>query len=190
MADPSGFQEQIKRLSELVAQLEQMPDSPQKTASKDLVQLLMEVHAQGLQRLLEIVFESSQTGGGLIDRLGKDDVVGGLLLLYSLHPDALETRVETALEKIRARLHKLACAIDLVSVDQGAVLVRVTKSGHSCGSSADGLRNLVEDGMFELAPDITSLEILGLEEQTPAGFVRVESLVGSGSFQGSGRHIG
>jgi Fe-S cluster biogenesis protein NfuA len=190
VADPSGFQEQIKRLSELVAQLEQMPGSAQKTASKDLVQLLMEVHAQGLERILELVFESSQGGGTLIDRLGKDDIAGGLLLLYSLHPDALETRVHTALERIRARLQKLACAIDLVSVDEGAVQVRVTKSGHSCGSSTDGLRKLVENGIFELAPDITSLEILGLEEQSPTGFVAVESLVGSGPFQGSGRHIG
>lgn len=190
MADPSGFQEQIKRLSELVAQLEQMPDGPQKTTSKDLVQLLMEVHAQGLERLLEIVFESSQQGAALIDRLGKDEVAGGLLLLYSLHPDALETRVETALERIRTRLRKLACAIDLVSIEEGAVHVRVTKSGHTCGSSTDGLRTLVENGMFEVAPDITSLEILGLEEQAPAGFVAVESLVGSGPFPGSGRHIG
>ena len=190
MADSSGFQEQIKRLSELVAQLEQMPDSPQKTASKELLQLLMEVHAQGLERVLEIVFESSQGGSATIDRLGKDEVAGGLLLLYSLHPHALETRVQMALEGIRTRLRKLSCAIDLVSIDEGVVHVRVSKSGHSCGSSTDGLRTLIENGMYELAPDITSLEILGLEEPSPTGFVALESLVGSGSFHGSGHHIG
>jgi hypothetical protein len=32
--------------------------------------------------------------------------------------------------------------------------------------------------MYELAPDVTSLEILGLEEPAPVGFVTVESLLG------------
>jgi len=32
--------------------------------------------------------------------------------------------------------------------------------------------------MFEVAPDVTSLEILGLEEPTPVGFVTLESLLG------------
>jgi hypothetical protein len=33
--------------------------------------------------------------------------------------------------------------------------------------------------MYELAPDVTSLEILGLEEPAPVGFVTVESLLGT-----------
>lgn len=179
MEDKIGFQEQIKRLSELVTQFEQMPDSPQKAAGKELVQLLMEVHAQGLERILEVAFESTEGGARLIDRLGKDDVAGGLLLLYSLHPDALETRVQSALERISGRLRKLSCAIELLGVDEGAVRVRVTKSGHSCGSSVDEVRGLIENGVYELAPDVTSLEILGLEEKSSTGFVAIESLVGS-----------
>lgn len=188
--DPGGFQEQIKRLGELVTQLEQTPDSPQKAVCKELVQLLMEVHAQGLERILEIAFESSEAGSTLIDRMGRDDVAGGLLLLYSLHPDALETRVQTAVERMRGKLRKLACAIELSAVEQGAVRVRVTRSGHGCGSSTGELRTLIENGLYELAPDITSLEILGLEEKSSTGFVAIESLVGSagaGVSHGSGR---
>lgn len=178
MADTNGFQEQVKRLSELVSQFEQMPDSPQKATGKALVQHLMEVHAQGLERMLEIAFDSEEGGGALIDRLGKDDVAGGLLLLYSLHPDALETRVQTAVDRMRPKLRKLSCAIDLLSTDNGAVQVRINKSGHTCGSSTVELRSLVESGMFEFAPDVASLEILGLEEPSPTGFVALESLVG------------
>lgn len=191
MADPGGFQEQIKRLSELVTQLEQMPDSPQKAVSKQLVQLLMEVHAQGLERILEIAFDSSEAGPALIDRLGKDDVAGGLLLLYSLHPDALDTRVKTALERMRPKLRKLSCAIELLGIDEGSVQVRVIRSGHNCGSSTGELRTLIENGMYELAPDVTTLEILGLEEKSPEGFVAIESLIGSAgavALHASGRH--
>jgi hypothetical protein len=40
------------------------------------------------------------------------------------------------------------------------------------------LRALVENGIYELAPDVTSLEILGLEEPSATGFVALESLLG------------
>jgi Fe-S cluster biogenesis protein NfuA len=177
VANDGGFQEQVKRLGELISQFDHMPDGPQKTAARELMQLLMDVHSQGLERMMEIIFESREAGSSLIDRLGKDEIAGGLLLLYSLHPDALETRVHAALERIRPRLRKLACAIDLVSIDEGMVRVRLTKNGHSCGSSTKELRGLVENGMYEIAPDITALEILGLEEPSSTGFVALESLL-------------
>lgn len=178
MADSGGFQEQVKKLGELVTRFDAMPDSPQKAAGKELVQLLMEVQSQGLERLMEIVFDSNESGSALIDRLGKDEVAGGLLLLYSLHPDSLEVRVQSAVERMRSRLRKLSCTIELLSIEEGVVRVRVIKGGHSCGSSTNELRSVVENGMYELAPDVTSLEISGLEEPPSTGFVALESLVG------------
>lgn len=179
MADSTNFQEQVRKLGELIAQFDQMPDSPQKSAGKELVQLLMDVHGQGLERMLELVFEYRESGSALIDRLGKDDIAGGLLLLYSLHPDAFETRVETAIERIRPRLRKLSCAIDLLSIENAVVRVQLTKGGHSCGSSTRELQAIVEAGIYELAPDIASLEILGLEDPASTGFVALETLTRS-----------
>jgi Fe-S cluster biogenesis protein NfuA len=189
VANSGGFQEQVKRLGELVSQFDQMPDSPQKTAGRELMQLLMDVHGQGLERMMEIVFESREAGSALIDQLGKDEIAGGLLLLYSLHPDALETRVHSAMERIRPRLRKLSCTIDLVSIGAGTVRVRLTKSGHSCGSSTHELRGLVENGLYEAAPDITALEILGLEEPSSAGFVALDILLANTMVgAGAGAH--
>lgn len=178
MADPGKFQEQIRRLSELVTEFEHLPDSPQKTKGRELIQLLMEVHAEGLERVMEVVFESREGGSPLVTQLGDDEVTGALLLLYSLHPDSLETRVNTAVERMQPRLRKLACAIDEVTINQGDVRAHIAKSGHSCGSSAGELKALVESAIYELAPDVTSLEILGLEEKPANGFVALESLVG------------
>ena len=178
MADNGGFQEQVRKLGELVTRFDQMPESPQKAAGKELVQLLMEVHSHGLERMMEVVFESDDAGRALIDRLGKDEVIGSLLLLYSLHPDGLEARVQTAVERMHSRLRKLSCTIELLSIDEGAVRVRVTKGGHTCGSSTNELRAVVENGIFEFAPDVTSLEISGLEEPSSTGFVALESLLG------------
>ncbi len=103
-----------------------------------------------------------------------------MLLLYSLHPDDLETRVDRAIEIMRPRLRKLSCSVDLAGIVDGAVQVRVTTSGHSCGSSTKDVRAIVEEGVYELAPDVASIEILGLEEPSPSGFVALESLIGHG----------
>ena len=187
MADTTNFQEQVRKLGELVTRFDQMPDSPQKTAGKELVQLLMEVHGQGLERVMELIFESRESGSALIDRLGKDDVAGGLLLLYSLHPDAFETRVQTAVDRMRSRLRKLSCSIELLTAENGLVRVQLAKGGHSCGSSTRELEAIVENGIYELAPDVASLEILGLEEPSSSGFVALEKLAGSAALAGGAR---
>ena len=178
MANDGEFQEQVRQLGKLIAQFDELPDGATKTAARDLVRLLMDVHGRGLERVMEIVFDSGDSGQKIIDRLGQDSIVGNLLLLYSLHPDGLEARIQSALDRMRPQLRKLACTIELENVQEGAVQVRLATSGHSCGSSTKDLRSIVEDGMFEFAPDVTSLEILGLEEPTPAGFVTLESLLG------------
>ena len=173
------FQEKVQQLGKLVAQFDQLPDSAAKVAGRELVQLLMDVHGRGLERVMEIIFTSGDhLSQVIIDRLGRDPIVGNLLLLYSLHPDGLEARVRTAVERLRPRLRKLACSIELESISEGTVQVRLTTSGHSCGSSTRDLQSIVEEAIYEAAPDLASLKIQGLEEQTPAGFVALESLLG------------
>jgi hypothetical protein len=180
VANGTEFQEQVRQLGQLITQFDQMTEGPQKTACKQLVQLLMDVHGAGLDRIMEIVFENEAAGPAIIDKLGQDSITSSLLLLYSLHPDDLETRVNKAVERMRPRLRKVSYSVDLIGVNEGAVEVRVTStsSGHSCGSTAKDVRAIVEDGIYELAPDVASLEIRGLEEPTNAGFVALESLIG------------
>ena len=180
MANDVEFREQVKKLGALIAQIDQFPDGPQKAAGKEVVQLLMEIHGNGLERMMEIVFESCGTAGQqAIDELGQDPIVSSLLLLYSLHPEPLTTRVGRAIDRLRPRLRKLACAAELVSIDEGVATVRLATAGHSCGSSTQEMRVLVEEGIYEFAPDLTSLHIEGLEEPAASGFVALESLLGT-----------
>jgi len=179
VANDGEFQEQIRQLGKLLTQFDQLPAGPAKTAGKELVQLLMDVHGAGLERMMEIVFESmNTTPGSTIEKLGQDSMTGSLLLLYSLHPEDLETRVQKAVDRLRPRLRKLSCAIELVEIRDGDVQLRLAVAGHGCGSSAKDLQGLVEEGVYEFAPDVTSLDILGLEAPAPVGFVALESLLG------------
>ena len=170
------FQEKIRQLGTLVGDLDQMPEGGPKVAARELVQLLMEVHAIGLERMMELAFEAGAPGEALIARFGQDPFVRNLLLLYSLHPDDLETRVLKALESVRPRLRKLDGEVDLVSVRDGALQIQLRISGHVHGSTTKKLRAIVEESIYDLAPDLTSLEILEPEESA-SGFVSLDSLL-------------
>ena len=150
VTDRSEFQDQIRQLGKLITQFDQMPEGPQKVACKELVQLLMDVHGAGLERVMEIVFEDPASGRAIVDNLARDSVVSSLLVLYSLHPDDLETRVRKAVEQMLPRLRKLSCNAEFVRVDEGAVRMQVTTTGHSCGSSTKDIRAIVEDGHLRI----------------------------------------
>ena len=180
MANATEFQRRVQQLGKLIAELEHIPDSPLKVATGELVHLLMEVHSAGIEQMMEIVFDSSASGQQTIDKLGNDPVVRSLLLLYSLHPEDLQTRVQKSVDALRPRLRKLNYGIELLQVEEGgAVRVQMESSGHACGSTTENVRSMVEEGVYQFAPDVTSLVISGLEGQPSSGFVSLDSLAGS-----------
>ena len=178
MAAEKEFQRKIQRLGVLVGELEQAQAAGSNISTKELVQLLMEVHGTGLERVMEVIFESGAAGDEIINRLGRDSITRSLLLLYSLHPDPLETRVATAIETAAPRLHKLGGEAELVAIRDGAVEVKLRGPEHSCGSTAKNLQSVVEECIYELAPDVASLTILLAESET-SGFVALEALLGN-----------
>lgn len=177
MASAKEFQQKIRQLGALVGELDQTPGPGSKVAARELVQLLMEVHGTGLERIMEIVFESGVEGEAIIGRLGQDPIVRNLLLLYSLHPEDLETRVLKALDTVGSRLRKFDSTVELVSIRDGAVQLQLHASSHAHGPAAGNLRSIVEEGIYDLAPDLVSLTILGLEDTGGSGFVPLESLL-------------
>ena len=104
MIDEKGFQKRVQKIGGLVHDLETIGDPASRAAAKELVQLLMDLHGTGLERILEIVFQSGDSGARIIDELGQDQLVSSLLVLYGLHPDELQTRVERKLQQIVSKL--------------------------------------------------------------------------------------
>src|ERR1700677_4504860 len=153
----------MRQLGTLVGELDQMPGGGSKVAARELVQLLMEVHRTGLERMMEVIFQAGTgaSSAAIIDRLGQDPITRNLLLLYSLHPDDLETRVLKALDDAGTRLRKSDSQVELVGIHDGAVQLRLHTSSHGCGSTTKNLQSIVEESIYDMAPDVTSLEILG-----------------------------
>ena len=179
MADDNDFQKRVHKIGGLVHDLEAVADPASRAAAKELVQLLMDLHGTALERILEIVFRSAVAGAQIIDELGQDPLVSSLLILYGLHPEELQTRVEQKLKQISSKLHKMGAKATLVSVNGGEVRLRVSVDGHACGSTSQAVRAAVEEAVYEAAPDLSSLVVEGLEEPASSGFVAVEKLLGT-----------
>jgi Fe-S cluster biogenesis protein NfuA len=128
---------------------------------------------------MEVVFQSGEPGERLIEELGQDPLVSSLLVLYGLHPDELETRVERKLKQIDSRLHKMGAEASLVSVQNGHIHLKAHVNGHSCGSTARSVQTILEEAIYEAAPDLSSLKVEGLEEPAASGFVALDKLTAS-----------
>jgi len=179
VVDEKDFQKRVQKIGGLVHDLEAIADPASRAAAMELVQLLMDLHGTGLERILEIVFQSGDAGSRIIDDLGQDQLVSSLLILYGLHPDELQTRVERKLEQIASKLHKMGAEARLLSVNGGDVRVRVRVEGHACGSTSRTVQAAVEESIYEAAPDLMSLVVEGLEEPADSAFIAVEKLLGA-----------
>jgi hypothetical protein len=179
VVDEKDFQQRIQKIGGLVQELETVADPAARSAAKELVQLLMDLHGAGLERMLEVIFQSPDGDSQLIDRLGQDPLVSSLLILYGLHPEDFQTRVERKFEQLRSKLHKMGAELLQSSVDGTSIRLRIKLEGHTCGSTARSVEAAVQEALYEAAPDLTSLVIEGLEEPAASGFVGIETLTGS-----------
>lgn len=177
MAETRDFREDIQRIGGLVQEIESIADPAVRTATKNLVQSLMDLHGAAFEKALEIVAEAGEPGMALIDRLGRDSLVSSVLILYGLHPEEIETRVLKAVDRVRPQLRKQGCELDLLGVENGAIRLRVEAGSHTCGSTAKTVQSTLEAAMYDAAPDLTSLVIEGLEEKPASGFVSLEKLM-------------
>jgi len=177
MPEDKDFQVKVQRIGELVGELEKIADPESRASAKALVQLLLDLHAVGLERVMEIIAKSGDSGQRVIDDLGRDPLISSLLVLYGLHPLDLEIRVTQAVEKLLPRVRKGGGELELLGIENGAVRLHLQVTGHTCGSTKTTLKAMVEDAMYEAAPDMARLLIAGLEDPAGAsGFVPLGKL--------------
>ncbi len=178
MAEGKDFREDIQRIGGLVQEIESIADPAVRAATKHLVQSLMDLHGAAVEKALDIVAEAGDPGINIIDRLGRDSLVGSVLILYGLHPEDLETRVVKAVDKVRPQLRKQGCEVELLGVSNGDIRLRVETGSHTCGSTAKTVQAALEGALYDAAPDLSSLLIEGLEEKPASGFVGLDKLTG------------
>lgn len=178
LADDKEFRERLQRIGGLVQEIEAISDPATRATTRELVQLLMDLHGTALERTMEIIAKKGEPGLELIDELGRDPLVSSVLVLFGLHPEELEQRVFRAIDKVKPQLRKQGCELEVLELRQGIVRVRVQTGEHTCGSTAKTVRATLEGVIYDAAPDIVSLILEGLDGPAPSAFVALDKLTG------------
>jgi len=177
MSESKELQHRLQRIGSLVQEIESIADPSVRASTRELVQLLMEFHGAGLDRALEVIAKTGETGLRLIYELGRDPLVSSLLVLYGLHPADLGTRVGRAVEQVRHKVQRNGGEVELLGIEDGVVRLRLGLTGHTCASTGATLQSTVEEALYEAAPDIVSIAVEGLEGKTAEGFVSLDKLL-------------
>lgn len=145
------LQERVERIEKLIQAIDVMPDETARAQSRELVEALLEMQGAGLERLMELIYDSGPEGQAMIDRLGADELVSSLLLVHGLHPLDLESRVRNALEKVGPRLAQHGGSVEFLGVSrEGALKLRLAGNCHGCPSSILTLKFSIEEAITRL----------------------------------------
>lgn len=173
MTSGPQFQQRLQSIEQLLGEIDRGADPDVRGSVQQLVQLVMDLHGVALERILELLQESS-AGASLLDRISGDEMVESLLVLHGLHPLGLEARIRRGVELARTRLRPRQAEAELVSLENGAVRLRIHSHGHGCGSATEALNEIVEGAIYQTAPDVVSLSVETGDDK--ASFVPIETL--------------
>jgi Fe-S cluster biogenesis protein NfuA len=164
--DARAFQSRMQRLDALLQEAERYADPLARAHTREIAQAVLELHGTALARLLDHIGEAGEAGASVLDACAEDDVVSGLLLLHGLHPHDVEERVNQALERVRPFLRSHGGNVELLSVVDTVVRLRLTGSCHSCPSSTVTMKQSVEEAIYNRAPELTVIEVEGMENSS------------------------
>jgi Fe-S cluster biogenesis protein NfuA len=157
MDKTSDIQRRLERVELLIGETEERADPATRSQIQEIVQGLLYYYGAGLERILDL---SAKLGRPeLLSAFVEDELVASLLMLHGLHPIDLETRVEQALESVRPYLQSHGGEVELVHAVEGAVRLRLHGSCHGCPSSAITMKTKIEQAIFEVAPDVASIDV-------------------------------
>jgi hypothetical protein len=154
---------------------------------QELVRALLDLHAAGLARVVELAHEKDgEIVGGrtLVDALVADPPVAALLLLHGLHPVPIADRAREALEKVAPA----GWQVDLEAHD-ARLRVSMKRVGDP-RRAAEGARarSLVVLALEQAAPDAEEVEIVGdLDDDAGSDFVPLRRLTASAAASGGPR---
>lgn len=174
--DAREFQARMQRLDQLLDEVEGSADPAFAARVREIVQAILDLHGTGLERILGHLDDGGEPGAAILGACARDEVVSGLLLLHGLHPDGLDERVARALEQVRPALKSHGGNVELLSIIDGVVHLRLEGNCHGCPSSAATMKTTIEEAILAHAPEVVSIEVQGLNVRptTPDGRALVE----------------
>jgi Fe-S cluster biogenesis protein NfuA/nitrite reductase/ring-hydroxylating ferredoxin subunit len=183
------FNQQAKRIQELIARIESLPDASARRLLHECLQSLLGLYGDGLARVLQLVENEGRDGERAREALLQDKLVRGLLLVHGLHPESLETRLHAALDKVRPYLKSHGGDVELLDLENDVAQLRLEGACKSCPSSSVTLELAVRDALEESCPDLAGFEVEGVapsdapKMHLPAGAPQWTVIEGLGELQ-------
>ncbi|MDI1465671.1 hypothetical protein QEZ54_32340 [Catellatospora sp. KI3] len=166
--DPHAVGERVQaRLDEV----ERAGGPAARAAADDAVRELMLLHQAALTRLLHGL-TALPGNAAVLPALAADELVGGLLALYDLHPVPVTDRVAAALPRVAGKLGR---EVALLGVDaDGVAHVALTASGcggGGCGGSAAAVADALTRAVQQAAPEVVEVRVQ--ERVAPAPLLQI-----------------
>lgn len=145
------FRHRLGRVEALLRSLEACPDRAARDAARELVRTVLDLHAAGFGRILELV---GREPGGLVDRFVDDSLVCSLLLLHGRHPLPAADRAARALDRARPRFLALGGDVELIEATDESARLRLRGNQDAGPVLRAGARHAVLD----VLPDAAAVE--------------------------------
>ncbi len=169
----------LERVQELQDALEQCPGAVPRELADELIGAVVQMYGAGLARILVTVLDGGPEGEPIAAALAEDPLISTLLLIHDLHPVALESRVQAALDSVRPYMASHGGNVELLSLEDGVARIHLRGSCSDCSASAMTLELAIKQALEEQAPDLEGLEVEGVAPQT-MGASGLPMVTGSG----------
>ena len=149
-------EQRAAHIESLLQQIHLFPDQETRATTEELIRALLDLHGEGLARILTIVADK----GEVLEQFVNDGLVSSLLLLHGLHPVDPETRIRHVLEELATSLRIAKGSIALVSMVDGIARVRLMGNHcHGCDASTEMVRAAIEETVSQVAPELEGVRI-------------------------------
>lgn len=158
-----SYQEAWEHIAELADGLANHPDSKVSERVLELLDWIDAVHRDGLGRMIEMT--RAWRGEIFLESLARDEITGTMLNAYGLgeglDPEADEANqkaIEAAMAEIRPLVESHGGDIEVVSVEDGVVKVRMKGTCDGCASSSATLTYGLEAALKDHWPSFRRVE--------------------------------
>lgn len=160
---PPEFQHLLEWLGTGFERMEEIADEKTREEVFAFLEGIDVLHRQGLGRIFDLI--GNLGGPQAVERISQDPVVSTILDMYDLPEPDERTQVERVLEPVHPYFQSHGGKLELLSVEQGLVRVRLSGSCEGCPGTAATLGRVVEEALREGFPGFKELVA---EEPPPA----------------------
>lgn len=159
--DELAYDAILDRVAEIAERLLEHDDRSVRADAEELVDWLDVFHREGLGRLVEMVRQ--WRGELFLEQVALDPVVGTLLSTYSLGVDidtaTVDRVVQIALDEVRPYVHSHGGEIEVLTVTDGVVSLRMHGTCNGCTAADDTVASRIEVALREHWIDFRRVEV-------------------------------